>query len=133
MLVVAVILFVLAAATLATGVAGLTGRLPRNRWVGVRTEQTVSDDRAFALANRVAAPTTIAAAALLGIGGAVALFFENLFVVLAIGTTIIAAVIVAGIGASLGARAAAATANVGTGSCGHACGSCTLAGGCERA
>ncbi|HEY5855223.1 MAG TPA: SdpI family protein [Aldersonia sp.] len=132
MLVVAVFLFVLAVAALATGVAGLTGRLPRNRWVGVRTEQTVDDDRAFALANRIAAPTTIAAGVLLAIGGTVALLFDGLFGMLAIVATIIAAVATAGAGASLGARAAA-TATVGTGSCGHACGSCTLAGGCERA
>ena len=132
-LVVAVFLFVFAVATLATGVAGLTGRLPRNRWVGVRTEQTVGDDRAFALANRVAAPTTIAAGALLAIGGTVALLFDGVFALLAIGASLIVAVVTAGAGASLGARAAAATASVGTGACGHACGSCTLAGGCEQA
>jgi len=52
---------------------------------------------------------------------------------LAIGASLIVAVVTAGAGASLGARAAAATASVGTGACGYACGSCTLAGGCEQA
>jgi len=132
-LVVAVFLFFFAVATLATGVAGLTGRLPRNRWVGVRTEQTVDDDRAFALANRVAAPTIIAAGALLAIGATVALLVDGVFAWLAIGASLIVAVVTAGAGASLGARAAAATANVTTGACGHACGSCTLADGCEQA
>jgi len=63
----------------------------------------------------------------------VALLFDGVFALLAIGASLIVAVVTAGAGASLGARAAAATASVGTGACGYACGSCTLAGGCEQA
>ena len=36
-------------------VLGARGRLPRNRWIGVRTPVTLASDAAFALANRVAA------------------------------------------------------------------------------
>ncbi len=58
-LIVAVLLFVLALVVGAVGVAALTGKLPRNRWAGVRTPDALRDDEAFALANKVAAPSML--------------------------------------------------------------------------
>ncbi|MGW5520992.1 SdpI family protein [Gordonia sp. NPDC003950] len=68
-IVVAVVVFVPALVWLAVGVAGLRGTLRRNRWVGVRSPETLSSDDAFAVANRVAAPGTIGAAVILLAGG----------------------------------------------------------------
>ncbi|MEU2126388.1 SdpI family protein, partial [Nocardia niwae] len=73
MFVVALVLFVLAVVAVATGALGLTGRLPRNRFFGVHTEAALSTDETFRIANRVAAPTSIAAGALLFAGGLVGL------------------------------------------------------------
>jgi len=42
------------------GFAGLLGRLPRNRWAGVRTPSSLASDHAFTLANRVAGPAVLA-------------------------------------------------------------------------
>jgi uncharacterized membrane protein len=44
------------------GYLGLTGKLPRNRYVGVRTAPAMRDDEAFQLANRVAGLPNLAAA-----------------------------------------------------------------------
>ncbi|MGW5051232.1 SdpI family protein [Actinokineospora sp. NPDC004072] len=59
------------AALLVVGVLGLTGRLPRNRFAGVRTAATLRDDDAFRLGNKVAG-LPIAAAGAVGVLGAVA-------------------------------------------------------------
>ncbi|WP_280485683.1 SdpI family protein, partial [Nocardia cyriacigeorgica] len=73
MVVVPIILFLLAAVALAIGVLGLAGKLPRNRFVGVHTDEALSNDEVFRVANRVAAPTSLAAGALLFCGGLVSL------------------------------------------------------------
>ncbi|WP_280228977.1 SdpI family protein, partial [Nocardia cyriacigeorgica] len=73
MVVVPIILFLLAAVALAIGVLGLAGKLPRNRFVGVHTDEALSNDEVFRVANRVAAPTSLAAGALLFCGGLVTL------------------------------------------------------------
>ncbi|WP_280183852.1 SdpI family protein, partial [Nocardia cyriacigeorgica] len=73
MVVVPIILFLLAAVALAIGVLGLAGKLPRNRFVGVHTDEALSNDEVFRVANRVAAPTSLAAGALLYCGGLVTL------------------------------------------------------------
>ncbi|MEO6088643.1 MAG: SdpI family protein, partial [Umezawaea sp.] len=53
------------------GYLGLTGKLPRNRYVGVRTAPAMRDDEAFLLANRVAGlPNLVAAAIAVGAGTA---------------------------------------------------------------
>ncbi|MGA9870336.1 MAG: SdpI family protein, partial [Rhodococcus sp. (in: high G+C Gram-positive bacteria)] len=70
MIVVSIVMFVLAVVVGAVAAASLSGRLPRNRWAGVRTAESMRDDETFALANKVAGPTTAASAVLLGIGGA---------------------------------------------------------------
>ena len=126
----AVILFVLAVAVVVCGVASIAGRLPRNRWVGIHTEHSMRSDEAFRLANRVAAPTMIAAGGLLAVAGALALMFDGLLGIVAIVVTTIAAVIPAGNGAAIANRAAEAlTAKAG--SCGHSCTSCSLKDSCQ--
>jgi uncharacterized membrane protein len=74
--VVALVLFVSAVVAVTTGALGLIGRLPRNRFFGVHTEAALSTDETFRVANRVAAPTSIGAGALLFAGGLVALVAE---------------------------------------------------------
>lgn len=59
---VVVVLLAVAAATLATVLLGRTGRLRRDGRAGVRTPSALASDRAFALANRTAAPFLVIAA-----------------------------------------------------------------------
>lgn len=70
----AVAAFVLAAVWAVVGLAGLVGKLPGNRWVGVRTRETIRSQDAWTLAHRVAAPGFLAGAAALTLGGLLALF-----------------------------------------------------------
>jgi hypothetical protein len=131
-LIVAVILFVLAAVAITVGVLGLTGRLPGNRVFGVHTSAAVVSEEAFRVANRISAPTTLVAGGLLAVGGVSALLMGPLVgtvvAVVATGTALLAA----GSGASLGARAAEAMRPAETvGSCGAACGSCSLRDACR--
>ncbi|KAA0025011.1 SdpI family protein [Antrihabitans cavernicola] len=129
MLIVAVVLFVLAVVVAAVGVAGLIGRLPRNRWAGVRTPEAMRDDESFKLANKVAAPTMLAAGLLLAIGGGAMVVLDGVFAVVAMLVAVVAALFTAGAGASLASRAAAAVPE--TGGCGHACTSCSLRDACQ--
>ncbi|WP_026421780.1 SdpI family protein [Actinokineospora inagensis] len=55
---------------LVIGGLGLAGRLPRNRFGGVRTPAALRSDEAFRVANKVAGPPT-AVAGLVGVLGAV--------------------------------------------------------------
>ncbi|MGC0366717.1 hypothetical protein ABH922_004701 [Rhodococcus sp. 27YEA15] len=106
MIVVAVVLFVLALAVGGVAVAGLIGKLPRNRWAGVRTEDSLRSEETFALANKVAAPTMLAASGVLVIGGVAALALGGLLGVAVAIIAVVAAVLTAGVGGSIGARAA---------------------------
>ncbi|MDN5930575.1 MAG: SdpI family protein, partial [Pseudonocardia sp.] len=54
-LVIAALLVLAGLVLLAVAVLGARGRLRRNRWVGVRTAETLASEAAFAVANRVAA------------------------------------------------------------------------------
>ncbi|WP_037177137.1 SdpI family protein [Rhodococcus sp. UNC363MFTsu5.1] len=120
MVIVATVLFVVALAIGVVAVAGITGRLPRNRWAGVTTPEALASDDAFRLANRIAAPTMAAAALLLVIGGVGALAFGTAGGLLTVAVALVAALVTAGYGGSMGARAAAAAAPAG--GCGHDCG-----------
>ena len=133
MLVVAVVLFILAVVVAAIGVAALAERLPRNRWVGIRTAGTLRDEDAFRLGNRVAAPAILASALILAIGGFAAVAFEGAFAAVATLAAVVAAFVIAGYGASIGARVAVPAPPEQTGDCGHACASCSLKGACETA
>ena len=59
---VALALLLLAVALAGIGLAGLTQRLPRNRWIGLRTTGIRDDDRAWRIGHRAAGPALIAAA-----------------------------------------------------------------------
>ena len=128
-LIVAVILFVLAVAVAVVGVAGLTGRLPRNRFAGIRTPDAMRDDDSFALANKVAGPTMLAAGLIFGIGGIAVIALGGAFALLAVVVAVIGALFTAGAGASLATKSAAAIPE--TGGCGHACASCSLRDACQ--
>ncbi|UOT04158.1 SdpI family protein [Rhodococcus opacus] len=131
MLIASVVLFVLAVAVSGVAVAGLAERLPRNRWAGVRTPETMRDDQTFALANKVAGPTLLAAAALLVIGGIAGILIGGVFGIGAVLVSVVAAALTAATGGSLGARAAAAVPAADTGGCGSSCGACSLKGACQ--
>ncbi|WP_271047339.1 SdpI family protein [Rhodococcus rhodochrous] len=131
MLIVAVLLFVLALVVGAVGVAALTGKLPRNRWAGVRTPDALRDDEAFALANKVAAPSMLGSAVLLTLGGVASLTLPTVAGIIAVVVTVVAALITAGAGGSVAARVAAATKPEETAGCGTSCGACSLRGACE--
>ncbi|QCQ93009.1 SdpI family protein [Rhodococcus sp. SGAir0479] len=131
MVIVAVVLFVAAVAIGALGVAGLTGRLGRNRWAGVRTPESLRDDETFALANKVAAPTMLAAAGVLVIGGLAGVLLDGVLPVAAAIVAVVAAFLLTAAGGTLGSRAAAAVPE--TSGCGTSCGACSLKGACEPA
>lgn len=119
MLIVALVLFVVAVIVGGVAAAGMTGRLPRNRWAGVRTPDTLASEETFALANRIAGPTLAASALLLVIGGIGALALPTFGGLAVAAVAVVAALVTAGYGGSIGARAAAAAAPAG---CGDACG-----------
>ncbi|WP_107653345.1 SdpI family protein [Nocardia suismassiliense] len=134
MFVVALVLFVLALVAVTTGALGLIGKLPRNRFVGVHTEAALSDDETFRIANRVAAPTSLAAGALLFAGGLVALAASGLVALLGGAGAAIVALFTLGAGANAAASTAAAIAPPAeVGGCGSACGACSLRDACQPA
>nr|WP_240945600.1 SdpI family protein [Rhodococcus sp. HNM0569] len=129
-MIVSVVLFVLAVAVGAVAVAGLTERLPRNRWAGVRTPATLRSDDAFAVANKVAAPTLLATAGLLILGGLGGLLIDGVLGIVLVVVALIASLLTAGAGGSIGARAAAAVPESDAGACGNSCGACSLKDAC---
>lgn len=60
--IVAAALFLLAAALVVVGLAGLTERLPRNRWVGIRSASVQVDEEAWRAGHRAASGAIMAAA-----------------------------------------------------------------------
>ncbi|GAB17223.1 hypothetical protein GOEFS_022_00030 [Gordonia effusa NBRC 100432] len=155
--VVAIIGFALAALWCAVGVAGLSGRLKRNKWIGVRADDTMRSAKAFEVANRVAAPGVLIAAAITAVGAALNLAVGGVWgLVFAIGAAI-ASLLVIGMVSSLGIRAASSvpveddSAGCGSGCCSggddepaahntdpaqdcgqSSCGSCALSGLCTN-
>lgn len=130
-IVVSILMFVLALVVGVVAALSLTGRLPRNRWAGVRTAESMRDEDTFVMANRVAGPTTAAAALLLLIGGAAALMLSGAFAVVAVVACLVASIVTAGVGGSIGARAAAAAPVEEADGCGHSCISCSLKDACQ--
>ena len=127
----AVIALVMAVTCVFTGVAGLTGRMRRNRWFGVRTASTLSSDDAFTLANRVAGPGLIGAGVIAALGGVLGLALGDWVGLVLVAVGIVVAAILAGVVASMGVRAVAASAPaIDCGETGG-CGSCSLAGLCS--
>ncbi|MEU5759534.1 SdpI family protein [Nocardia sp. NPDC047648] len=134
MFVVALVLFALAVVAVTTGALGLTGRLPRNRFFGVHTEAALSTGETFRVANRVAAPTSIAAGALLFAGGLVALVAGGFVALVIAACTAVVALFTLGAGANAAAQAADAIAPPPeTSGCGSSCGACSLRDACQPA
>lgn len=101
----AVLALVLAVFWTGVGVSGLAGRLERNRWVGVRSDETMRSAEAFALGNKVAAPGFLAAALVLLIGGVLA--FGGRFGFLFGFGAVVVGFVIAAVAAGVGVRAAA--------------------------
>ncbi|MDG3009798.1 SdpI family protein [Rhodococcus sp. D2-41] len=134
MLIVAVLFLIAAVALGGISVVALSGRLPRNRYLGVRTPATLRDEQTFRLANRVAAPTMAAGAFVLLLGGLGALLFSTVAGIVAVVVCLVAALVIAGIGGALGARAAESLPTPDDlGACGSSCGACSLKDACESA
>ncbi|WP_319942966.1 SdpI family protein [Nocardia aurantia] len=132
MFVVALVLFMLAAVSVVTGVLGFTGTLPRNRFVGVHTDDALSSEETFRVANRVAAPTSFGAGLLLAVGGAIALTAGPLAGLAAAAVAMVIALFTLGAGVNAASAAIAALVPVRE-SCGSSCGACSLRGACESA
>jgi uncharacterized membrane protein len=131
-----VVAALLVAAGLALGVVGGLGwrrRLPRNRFAGVRTVNTLRDDETFAVGNQVGAPLSIAAGAVAFLGGLVILAAHSTTEagVLAVLTTVgtLGLTVAGGV---LGDRAAGRVP-MPTMGCSGVCACCSLADGCGGA
>ncbi len=131
---VALILFVLAAVAVVTGVLGLTGSLPPNRYFGVHTPEAVQNEQAYLLANKVAAPTSIGAGLLLVAGGVIALLAGPVPGIIAAVLAAVIALFTLGAGVNAAGQAIARLAPAEeVGSCGNACGGCSLRDACQPA
>jgi uncharacterized membrane protein len=128
----AALTLVLALICLTVGALGTTRKLPRNRWFGVRSAETMRNDEAFAVANRVAGPGVICAGAILAMGAVLAFALGGGAGVLVAVSAIVVGVAIAGIIGSLGIRAAAATPEPAS-DCGQSggCASCSLQKACS--
>lgn len=69
----AVVMIVGGVVLVVVGRLAVHGRLTRNRWVGLRSSATLTDDRAWFVGNRVAAPWFLTAGAVLAGTGALLL------------------------------------------------------------
>lgn len=126
----AIVFIVLAVLLGSLAAAGLAGKLPRNRWLGIRTDATLRDDETFRVANQVAAPTQIAASAALLLGGLVCLKLDGVAGIVVIFVAAAAALVLLTIGAATGIRTATAMPDD-AGACGNSCGACSLSGSCD--
>ncbi|MFB9906617.1 SdpI family protein [Allokutzneria oryzae] len=123
------VLIVAGLAVAVVGTLGLLGRLPRNRFAGVRTEASMRDDDTFKAANRVAGLPFAAAGLVAAASGGLAIAMQD-----ALATVIIMVIGVVGLlgmmaaGGALGSKAAAAMPEKPAGGCGGCCG-----GGCAKA
>lgn len=129
--VLSVVLLISAVALGTVAVLGFRGKLSRNAVAGVRTESSMRSDETFTLANRVAAPTTGAAAVIFVIGAVAALIPGGILgAVLAIGATVVA-LVAAAYGGAMGSKAASLIEVPEQGGCGHSCISCSLKDACQ--
>jgi hypothetical protein len=120
-------------ALLGVAVLGAGSRLRRNRWVGVRTANSLSSQAAFTLANRVAA-VPLGAAGLVAVGGGAVVLAGGPdampWIVLAV--AVVGTLVLTGIGGALGDRAAARlTTVVAAPACTGTCAGCELVAGCR--
>ncbi|WP_306302296.1 SdpI family protein [Gordonia aichiensis] len=109
-IVVSVCVCALALVWLIVGATGLVGRLPRNRYLGVRTDSTMASQEAFALANRIAAPGTLGAAVILIAGGALTVAVDSAWSVVFGLIALLAGILLVGAVSGYAMRAADAVA-----------------------
>ncbi|MBF5000585.1 SdpI family protein [Nocardia sp. BSTN01] len=133
MFVVALLLFLLAAVAVVTGVLGLTGTLPPNRFFGVHTEEALRTEEAYRLANRVAGPTSVGAGLLLAAAGAIALVATVWVGLAAAAVALVVALFTLGAGVNAANEAIAGLAPAEVGGCGSSCGACSLRDACQPA
>ncbi|WP_067830733.1 SdpI family protein [Nocardia inohanensis] len=134
MFVVALLLFVLAAVAVVTGVLGTTGTLPPNRFFGVHSENAVRSEETFKLANKVAGPTSLIAGLLLAAAGGVVLVGGGVASIVVPVVAVVIAVFTMGAGAAAAEKALDTQMPApATGGCGSACGACSLRDACETA
>jgi hypothetical protein len=113
------------------GILGWRRRLPRNRFAGVRTVNTLRDDETFAVGNQIGAPLSMAAGAVAVLGGLAVLATPStavrltLIVLAALGGLVLTA-----IGGVLGDRAAKLVPVPSLGGCSGVCAGCSLVDGC---
>jgi hypothetical protein len=115
---------------------GARSQLPKNGWLGVRTAATMRTDEAFALANRVAAVPLGAAGAITMVGGAALLAgLDGPLAWVVLGISVLGCLVLAGIGGTVGDRAAAAVPRPAARpeSCSGQCAGCVLVDGCQPA
>jgi uncharacterized membrane protein len=131
--VVALLLFLPAAVAVVTGVLGLTGTLPPNRFFGVHTEEALRTEEAYRVANRVAGPTSVGAGLLLAAAGAIALVAPVWVGLAAAAVALVVALFTLGAGVNAANDAIAGLAPAEVGGCGNSCGACSLRDACQPA
>jgi SdpI/YfhL protein family len=113
------------------GILGWRRLLPRNRFAGVRTVNTLRDDETFTVGNQIGAPLSMAAGAVAVLGGLAVLATPStavrltLIVLAALGGLVLTAV-----GGVLGDRAAKLVPVPTLGGCSGVCAGCSLVDGC---
>lgn len=134
LLIVGVLLVLVGGGLLAVAVLGGRSHLRRNRWVGVRTETSLSSESAFTLANRAAAVPTGAAGAI-GVMGGVALLggAAGPLAVVVLAVSVVGLLVLAGFAGVVGNRAAAAATPPAPVACAGTCAGCDLVAGCRPA
>ncbi|WP_064743179.1 SdpI family protein [Pseudonocardia spinosispora] len=118
-------------ALVSVGVLGARRRLPRNRFAGVRTVNTLRDDETFAVGNQVSAPLTIGGGAVAVLGGLATLAANST----ALAITLLALTVLGTLGLMvaggvLGDRAAKQVPMPTLGGCSGVCTGCSLVEGC---
>jgi hypothetical protein len=126
-------LLVLVGVTLLTvGVLGQRSRLPRNRWIGIRTRATLSSSAAFARAHRVAAAPATAAGTIALIGAAVLLVGADGPVDwIVLGVSGVGTLGLGTFAGLVGDRAAALVRPEPAATCAGSCAGCDLVAGCR--
>lgn len=127
---------VLAGCTLLTvAVLGARSALRRNRWLGIRTRDTLGSEPAWVAAHRVAAAPAGAAGLVALVGGAVLLAGSESALLDGLVTAIagVGTLGLAGFAGRVGERAAAAATPEPLPACAGACAGCDLIAGCRDA
>lgn len=134
LLIVGALLVLAGGGLVAVAVIGGRSRLRRNRWVGVRTEASLSSEAAFTLANRAAAVPTAAAGAIGLIGGAALVGgASGPLAVVVLAVSVVGLLGLAGFAGVVGNRAAAAAQPPAPVACAGVCAGCELVAGCRPA